>query len=229
MSRYSKNNSGFTLVELLISVGIMSVIFTVVILNQSRYTDGIALTNLADEISSMISQAQVYSTGVKELSTGLGEFNASYGLAFSLLSPGGSNSAYIYFADRDPDQAGPSLPNNIYDGDWSCPTDIDSECISRVGISRGNVIDDFCVVKQDGATITDQCNSTGGGIGPVGRMDITFTRPSTEAQFQFFKNNGDPFNPLAFGEVKGVKVVLKSPGELTRSVTVYTTGQISVQ
>src|SRR3989344_3215323 len=216
MSHYSKNNSGFTLVELLISVGIMSVIFTVIILNQSKYTDGIALTNLADEISLTISQAQVYSTGVKEFSTG--EFNASYGLAFSLLSPGGSNSAYIYFADRD--------GNNIYDGDWSCPTTgSNPECLSRVDISRGNVIDDFCVVKQDGTA--DQCNLTGGGSnGPVGRMDITFTRPSTEAQFQFFKNNGDPFNPLAFGEVKGVKVVLKSPGELTRSATAYTTGPI---
>src|SRR3989344_171401 len=145
MSRYSKNNSGFTLVELLISVGIMSVIFTVVILNQSKYTDGIALTNLADEISSMISQAQVYSTGVKEFSTD--EFNASYGLAFSLLSPGGSNSAYIYFADRD--------GNNIYDGDWSCPTDVNSECISRVDISRGNVIDKFCIEKID----SSQCDT----------------------------------------------------------------------
>ena len=210
MSHYSKNNSGFTLVELLISVGIMSVIFTVIILNQSKYTDGIALTNLADEISSMISQAQVYSTGVKEFSTG--EFNASYGLAFSLLSPGGSNSAYIYFADRD--------GNNNYNGDWSCPTDTNSECISRVDISRGNVIDKFCIEKID----SSQCDTAGNGA--ARRVDITFARPSTEAQITFFNPSGTSFTP---GDVKGVKVVLKSPGGLTRSVTVYTTGQISVQ
>ena len=218
MSHYSKKILGFSLIELLVSIGVMSVIFTVVILNQSKYTDGIALTNLADEISSMISQAQVYGTGVKELSTGSGEFNASYGLTFSLLGTtppldpnSGSASAYLYFADRN--------GNNRYDGDWSCPTGDASECLSRIDITRGNVIEDLCEVRTSG--LDDQCGNS------VRRVDIIFVRPSTEARLTFFNNGGQSSSQQPTTKVARVK--LRSPSGSTRSVVVYNTGQISVE
>src|SRR3989338_6334842 len=94
MSHRSRNNRGFTITELIVALGIASVIMTVIILRQSAYTDGAALTNLADDIGSTISQAQTYGIGVKELSTGSSDFSAAYGLAFSLLASDGSNSAY---------------------------------------------------------------------------------------------------------------------------------------
>ena len=200
----SKKSLGFTLIELLVSISIVSVILTVVVLNQSTYTDGAALTNLADEISSTISQAQAYGIGVKEVSAGSSEFNASYGLAFSLLGSG-SNTAYIYFADLN--------GNKIYTGNWSCDT---AECLSKVNITRGNVIADICVIKTSGS---DQCNS-------AERADVSFARPNTEAQIKLFNNGGQPLNE---SNLKGIRIELKSPRGLTRSVTVYTTGQISTQ
>ena len=60
----------------------------------------------------------------------------------------------------------------------------------------------------------------------VGRVDISFARPNTEAQILFFNNGGQLFNPA---NMKGAKIVLESSGGLTRLVTVYATGQISVQ
>jgi len=202
MSHYFRNNSGFTLIELLVSIGIISTILTVVVLNQSTYTDSAALTNLADEISSTISQAQVYGIAVKEVSTGSNTFNASYGLAFSLL-PSDSNKAYVYFADLD--------ANAIYTGSWSCAT---AECLKKIDISRGNFIDKICIVKTSGS---DQCNS-------ASRTDISFARPNTEAQIKLFNNGGQPLNEP---NLKGVRIELKSPRGLVRSVTVYTTGQVS--
>ena len=204
MSLYSKGDRGFTLTELLVSISIISVILTVIILNQSTYTDSAALFNLADEISSTISQAQAYGIGVKEVSTGSSEFNTSYGLAFSLLSSG-SNTVYLYFADLD--------ANRIYTGNWSCDT---SECLNKVDITRGNVIDDICIIKTSGS---DQCNS-------AKRADVSFARPSTEAQIKLFNNGGQPLNE---SDLKGIRIELKSPRGSTRSVTVYTTGQISTQ
>ena len=195
---------GFTLIELLVSIGIVSVILTVVVLNQSTYTDGAALTNLADEISSTISQAQAYGIGVREVSTGSSEFNASYGVTMSLLDSG-SNTAYIYVADLN--------GNKIYTGNWSCDT---AECLSKVNITRGNVIADICVIKTSGS---DQCNS-------AERADVSFARPNTEAQIKLFNNGGQPLNE---SNLKGIRIELKSPRGLTRSVTVYTTGQISTQ
>jgi len=218
MLDYSRNKKGgpptysvmgFTLVELLVSISIMVIILTVVILNQSKYTDGTGLTALADEISLTITQTQAYSIGVKEFAAGTPEqkFSASYGLSFSLLSSG-SDKAYINFADLDGD--------NIYDGDWSCPTGgPGDECLSRIDISRGNYITSLCSVDTSD---NESCN--------VGRIDISFVRPNTEAQIKFFDSNGLSFVPV---DMKGAKIVLNSPGGATRSVTVYTTGQVSVQ
>ena len=127
----SKINKGFTLTEFLISIALASLILTVVVSSQSTYTDGVALTNLADEISSVVFQAQAYSTGVKEFSPASSEFSASYGLTFSLLGSG-SNKAYLSFGDRN--------GNKIYDGDWSCPTGGASECLGKVDIPPRNYI-----------------------------------------------------------------------------------------
>lgn len=207
MLHYPKDNRGFTLIELIVSIGIISAILAMVISNQSTYTDLVALTNLADEISLTIFQAQAYGIGVKEFSPASGDFTISYGLTFSLLGSG-SASAYLLFADRN--------DNKIYDGDWSCLTGGASECVGKVNISRGNIIDSLCVVRISGL---DQCNV-------ASRIDISFARPRTEAQLVFFNNGGQVFSP---SNVKGVRIVLKSPGGSTRSVVVYETGQISVQ
>lgn len=216
MSHYSKNNSGlahrpttegFTLTELLVSVAIVTVILTVVISSQSTYTDGAALANLADEIGLTISQAQAYGTGVKEFSPGSGEFSASYGLTFSLLGSG-SNAAYLSFADRN--------ANQMYDGTWSCPVGGASECLVKANISRGNYIESICVARNTGS---DVCNE-------ASRVDISFLRPNTEAQLTFFNTGGSVYSPA---NMKGAKITLRSPRGGTRFITVYLTGQISVQ
>lgn len=201
----SQGERGFTLTELLVSISIVSIILAVLVSSQSTYTDGAALSNLADDISATISQAQAYGIGAKEFSPGSGEFDASFGLTFSLLGSG-SNTAYLSFADRN--------GNEIYDGDWSCPTGGASECLERINISRGNYIEELCVVTAG----TEVC--------PIERADISFARPSTEAQLKFFNNGGNPFNPAG---IRGAKIMLRSPGGSSRSVTVYKTGQVSVQ
>ncbi len=207
MLRYSKYSRGFTILELLVSIGIVVAILTVVVSNQSKYTEGAALSNLADEIGLTISQAQAYGIGVREFSPGSNDFSASYGLTFSLLGSG-SNSAYLSFADRN--------GNKIYDGNWSCPVGGVSECLEKINISRGNYIESVCVVRTSGS---DQCTE-------ASRVDMSFLRPNTETQLTFFNNGGNVFSPA---NLKGVRIVLKSPSGLTRSVIVYQTGQVSVQ
>jgi len=202
----SQSERGFTLMELLVSISIVTVILTFVVMNQSTYNDTNALSNLSYQISSDIAQARAYGIGVKELSPGSSEFTASYGLTFSLLSSG-DDKAYLSFADRN--------DNSIYDGNWSCPTGGSSECLEKTDITRNNYMDSLCVVRSSGSDI---CN--------VGRVDITFVRPSTEAQIEFFNNGGESFNPSG---MIGAKIILNGPDSLTRSVIVYSTGQISVQ
>lgn len=201
-----RDRRGFSLIEFLVSISIVTIILTVVISNQSTYTSGIALTNLADEVASSLSQAQSYGVGVREVIVGSSEFSAAYGLTFSKL-PSGSETAYLSFADRN--------SNRFYDNDWSCAIGGSSECLAKNIISRGNYIFDLCATRSNGG---DQCN--------MGRIDITFTRPKTEAQLTFFNNGGNQVNPP---NVTGAKIIFKSPNGATKSTTVYTTGQITAQ
>lgn len=207
MSRDFKNKRGFGLVELLVSISIMAVILSVVISRQAIYTDAAALTNLADQISLTLVEAQAYGIGVKEFTPGSSDFTIGYGVAFSLLDSG-SNTAYLSFADRD--------VNQIYNGDWSCSTGgASDECLSKVNISRGNHIDSLCIVVSSG---TDLCN--------LGRIDASFLRPNTEARLALFDTDGANVSPPA--NAIGVRVILKSPNNTIRTVSIYYTGQISV-
>lgn len=201
------NQKGFTLVELLVSLGIMVAILTLVLSNQSQYTEGTALTGLADDIGLDLSQAQTYGVSVREFSPGTNEFDAAYGVSFDLLTQGG-DSVYIYFADR-------GAKNGVYDSGLNCPTDANSECIERTDISRRNVINDLCYLQKSGP---EQCN--------LGRIDVTYARPQTEANIVFFNQNGTVLNlPNAIA----ARINISSSSGATRSVYVYKTGQISVQ
>ena len=205
-SLFNIGRAGFTLTELLVSISILAVILTVIVLSQSNYNDGVDLHGVADRISLLASQTQSYGTGVVEFSPGSDEFTSSYGLTFSLLSPSYDKS-YIFFADRD--------LNGVYDGDWSCPTGGSSECIEKSIIPRGHVISSLCVVKVSGP---DECN--------LGRADVTYVRPSTEARITYVNTAGSIFYPE--GAI-GVRIILSSPKGATRSIAIYNTGQISVK
>ncbi len=196
----------------------MGAISTVILLNQSKYTESIALTNLADTVASNISQSQVYGVAVRETSTGSNIFSGSFGVAMSLLTSG-SNRAIISFVDRD------ILGNidQVYDGDWNCPTGATSECLNKLELTRGNYIDSICVARTQGNIF---CGSSVNDT--IKRLDISFRRPSLEAKLKFFNNGGQEFfdnNSQTLGAI----IVFKSPSGLTRSVIVYKNGQVSVQ
>lgn len=197
-------SKGFTITELLVSIGIISILFTAIVGSQSSYTEGIALSNLADDISLSISQAQSYGSGVREAAPG--DFSRAYGLSFSLLSSG-SPLAYIYFVDRN--------GNKIYDGDWLCPESSGSECVTKTDILRGNQISGLCVVRIGDSDICD-----------ISRIDISFSRPKTEPQLTFFDSSGQS---VSIANTIGAKIMLSSLSNATSSVTAYQTGQITVQ
>ncbi len=203
----SQSERGFTLIELMVSISIISVILLVVISNHGTYTENISLTNLADDIALSASQAQIYGIAVKEVSVGSSDFSASYGLTANLLSDG-SNKAYLKFSDKNVD--------SVYNGDWSCQKGPSYECLEKVDILRGNYIYDLCVIRSSEG---DQCNA-------VKRVDISYRRPNTSAIITAFNSGGQQYSP---GNMVGVRILLRSPSGLSRSVAIYENGQVSVQ
>ena len=200
---------GFTLVELIVSIAIMTVILTVVVTGQTNYTSGSSLSQAADDISLSLRQAQVYGISVNKLS---GSFDTGYGIEFRTDS-NGSKNAYILFADR----VKSGLYNYTYDGTWNCDiNDLNQttgECLQKTIFSNGNIIKELCYIPVSGSEGSPCSN-------PVNRADITFLRPNTDAHI-ILNGNSDP-------TVKGVRIRLQAIDNSTISVVVYTTGQISV-
>ena len=202
-----KCSTGFTLIELLVSISIIVTIIAIVLSNQADYTEGTAITSLADDISLTLTQAQIYGVSVREFSPGTSEFDAAYGMSFDITDEG-EDDAYIYFADR-------GVKNGIYDSGWDCLVGGSSECIAKTSILRGNTISELCYEQKSGP---EQCN--------LGRVDVTFIRPATEANITFFNLNGTELN---LPNAVAARIKLSSPSGLGRSVFVYKSGQISVQ
>lgn len=194
-----RSNKGFTMLELMVSVGIMIVISTVIASSQSTYSSGASLKNVANGLSLSLRQAQIYGISVREFTAGPSSFSAGYGVAFNLDAvPTGDDKSFLFFADRNP-------LNGQYDGTWNC----DNECLDKTVLQGGNYISDLCVIAQGGG---ENCD--------VSDLDISFLRPAIEARIYY--NGGST-------GVSGAKIELKSPDGKENTVTIYTTGQISVQ
>src|SRR6185369_828665 len=100
-----KQEQGFTLVELLISIAIFTMITSVAVFNHAEFNGSVLLTNLAYEIALSVRQAQVYGTTVKQSSDiNTVRFDSGYGVHFNTAAP----TTYTLFEDKFP-------PNHVYD------------------------------------------------------------------------------------------------------------------
>ena len=193
---------------MLVVLAIMGVVLTTILLNQSNYTEKAALTNVADNISSTISQAQAYGIAVKERTPGSSDFSSAYGLSLSILDPSYTTS-YLFFVDRN--------ANGAYDGDWTCATGGTAECLEKTVMSQGVKLSSICTIPLNGNA---NCSAPK-------RVDITYLRPNPKARLAFYNSSGTTYDPGT--NVVGARFNFTSQSGLTRSVWVYQSGQISVQ
>lgn len=110
------------------------------------------------------------------------------------------NTSYLLFADLDADR------NKRYD------PGID-QVVREITLGRGHTILHYCGVRTDG---TEDCSDNGAALT---HLDVAFLRPNPDATI-----TGD--GPIVYS---GAKIVLQSRSEETRTVTVQSTGQMSVK
>jgi prepilin-type N-terminal cleavage/methylation domain-containing protein len=216
---FFKNKKGFTIPELIVSIAVISAIASVVIFNQSKFNNDIEITNLAYRLGLAIRQAQVYGVSVRELGTG--NFNSSYGVHFYIAGGASDNKSFVFFRDIN--------SNDRYDGVES--TGCDNECIERTVIGRGNYIERFCAYTDPNNPTAYNCIPNGQSAGPwnnnVVSFDVLFKRPNPDARLYAYKANGDS-NGLS-NPYQQFVACLKSPQGRMKQITVYLTGQVSVQ
>jgi|GEM_PF-3065267 len=156
------NQKGFTLIELVIVMGIMGVMFLIVAFSSSSFNDRIALKKATDEISFLFRQAQVEGLAVLEDPDFPGEYNIGYGV-YVRIDGGGTNASsnsLIYFVDRDDD--------GRYGGNFIC----NGECQSEVELDRVII-----------TNVDSDCNNSAQGLSSV------FRRPRPEIAIKAHSGN----------------------------------------
>ena len=198
----NKTRAGFTLVELVITMGIMALISAVVLANYPKLNQEIIMSRAARELASTIRDAQSRASAVKQLPGALpGQFPDNYGVHL------GVGTQYQLFSDG----AGPN--SKVYDipASGQCP---DGECVKSYTFLRGIYIDKITY-----------------GTPPVdvgGDVSVLFYRP--KPTMQIVKETGaecilgctnKPYGPF--------EIYLSSAdGLVKRTVVIWTTGQVSI-
>ncbi len=196
--------SGFTLVELLVTISIFIVITSVAVFSNSAFNSSILLTDLGYQIALSVRQAQVYGITVKApqscttsscpaSNTG---FNSGYGAHFDITIP----AQYILFEDT----ANPT-PNHTYDGS--------SETLATYSIGRGYTLKRLCVL-------------TSGVYKAVKTLDISFIRPEPESWVRAVDASSNVYGP----GLLEADIYVQDPNDIAdRVIIIYPTGQISIQ
>jgi prepilin-type N-terminal cleavage/methylation domain-containing protein len=206
---------GFTLIELMVTVTIMMIMTLIVFFNYNRFNESSLLNAFAYDMSLTIRQAQAYGTIAKE--SGINQSSQ-----ISTASTANFKVAYgVHFAESD--QSHFSLFADV-NGDGVYTSGGDGPVIQSYSFQRGIKIKRLCFASVNGGS--ENCSEGSAGIpDSVGKhaltLDITFLRPNPEAKIL-------PNDPPDF--VAAATIYLQNAdGTITRSVSVYSTGQISVK
>ena len=194
-------NKGFTLIEAMVSVAIVSVIMSVVFFDYATFNDNLALSAAAQELAVTIRQAQTYGLTVKEVSrdiTSGGRFTSAYGVYFDENDP----THYYLFADLAGDKK--------YDVGLGCGSGPgNTECVEMFTLRN----------RVRVSNLYDETDSSPQGSN---KMHVTFLRPNPDARIYFTVGTSE-VGPSLTG-----KVVMTSAKGKTITVTVESTGQVLV-
>ena len=195
---------GFTLVELMVTVGIFHFMTALVVVKYGSFNDGILLTSMAYDVALTLRDAQSYGLNVQGYtpSSGLQNFNNPYGIHFSSAS---GNKQMTLFSDLN--------SSGVYSGSAN-------DVITTYTLTNGGLISSLCVTNSPAAS-GDPCTSDSNHVSPS-VLDITFKRPDPNA---IIKANGASTPTYAYAEIQVENAAKTS----TRTIVVRGTGEIAVQ
>lgn len=150
LSKKIKKEEGFSLVEMLVAIGILVVFTSLTLAAYPRIRESFALRRAAQEVAIGIRQAQVYSLGSREFGSGV---FPDYGVFFDRIN---SRTSFIVFADTFEN-------NNIY-------TDGSDGKVSDFNIQASNIISNLCGSDDE----------TGGICTEKDEINIVYRRPYLE-------------------------------------------------
>lgn len=201
-----RRQGGFTVIELLMVVVIISALTGIFLLQQRQFDSTTLLRSLAYRTALAVREAQTYSASVRFSGSGAVQTPASaYGVYFSTASP----TNYYLFADYNNDRTRAS------DG---------SEDIKTYTLNNGYSISKLCAVTIE-ATPVEKCSDSGFAVTSVTAL---FIRPNTDACMTTVLNPSACVVGNGGEDYSKITAQVRSPAGTTRSVSVISTGQIAV-
>ena len=221
---------GFTIVEMMVVIAIMTLMAIGMMINNTRFGDNLILNNLAYDISTTIRQAQSYGLSTKNWintitpSSPNQGFDVGYGIRFASLdsaTPG--NKKFVMFFEKD---------NN-----WHCGLDSNvtlSSCQSSTeGMSNGSYlisgrseISEICAISASGSL--NDCYDFTTSTGQIKYLDIIFKRSDPDAQIEPEAHISTDISVYPNGYQRAEITLLAKTG-FTRTVVVTAIGQILVK
>lgn len=216
----SSRQKGVTLIEMLVVVGIFSIVATILLFNYSDFSSNVSIRNLTQDMALSLRKAQTYATSVQRLPNGASTTTfPSYGMSFSAGAQTNPfipyNKQFIFFADIP---TGAQAQTGSYQqSQTTCGApDTGNECVEAFTIATGDKIVSLCYDNSGSYACTD-----------TGALDVTFRRPSPDAVICY--KAGGYGGACSIGNISHAEVVIESPKGLRRSVLIWNTGQIAVQ
>lgn len=150
---------GFSLIELMVAIGILVVISTMIFASYPELSQRLALKRTSEEIALIARQAQAYSLGIERPASGGSDYYG-FGIHFDKSDP----KSLILFADSG------ATPNKTYDAGDGCGGS-STECFQKFTIDTGDYISELNKCDKDSL-----CSPADGGI-----LDIIYPRATSIA------------------------------------------------
>ncbi len=202
--RVRNSRAGFTLIELVVTMGIMALITGVTLANHSKFGGQVMLRNLAYELALVVREAQTYGVSVRKIDrASITDFESGYGIHFNA----NNKLQYVMFADTHKESG-----TIIRGQDGMRNTTL--EDVNTYIIGRGYKINKLCAGSASSPTCMDVCDSCSG------TLDILFKRPEPDAAIRL--------NGVENVLYERAEIELISPRDDTMRVLIEVSGQISV-
>ncbi|HVM73900.1 MAG TPA: prepilin-type N-terminal cleavage/methylation domain-containing protein [Candidatus Paceibacterota bacterium] len=193
--------AGFSLIELLVVVAIITLVSAVVFANINKFGGQSRLQSLVYDIALTIRQAQVYGISVKQVAGS--NFDTGFGVSFNLANPAlyrlfndiNENGKYDAGEDVSPS---PYAINQNYVYSKLCATISGTEYCPYTSMNivfiRPNP-NAYFIVQGGGVGITDSCTSVYGNVeqcsGTISQGRIVITSPRGDCMSIIVSANGE--------------------------------------
>lgn len=205
--------AGYTLIELLVAIGIFAIITGIILFNYSDFNSNVILSNLSYDVALQIREAQVFSLGVTANNNGsVDNFQTRFGVYVNTSE----SDTFMFFADAD--------RNGECDGCSPGVCAPATDCRKVTTLNRQIVFSKICFSKTSINPIELTSGDCTASAVEAEKVFITFDRPNPNAKIKAFvggiENNNNDYEG-------SVALVLKAPNENKRVILIRNTGEIS--